>query len=128
VKLDTDGNLQWQKSLGGLDWEGASTVQQTSDNGYIVAGSSPSQSLFGYGDVTGNHGSYDYWIVKLDSSGNLEWQKSLGGLGYDHATSVTQTSDGGYIIVGESPSNDGDVTENQGDSDYWVVKLKREGI
>ncbi|MDD4248563.1 MAG: PKD domain-containing protein, partial [Methanosarcina sp.] len=119
VKLDTTGNIVWQKSLGGSDDEYAESIQQTSDGGYIVAGESNSND----GDVTGNHGESDYWVVKLDTTGNIVWQKSLGGSDWDDAYSIQQTSDGGYIVAGESDSNDGDVTGNHGGYDYWVVKF-----
>ncbi len=119
VKLDTSGDLLWQKCLGGSDSDYARSIQQTSDGGYIVAGSSRSND----GDVSGNHGSADYLALKLDTSGDLLWQKCLGGSWYDYARSIQQTSDGGYIVAGTSNSNDGDVTGNHGDYDYWVVKL-----
>ncbi|WP_241486058.1 T9SS type A sorting domain-containing protein [Chryseobacterium angstadtii] len=123
VKLDPSGMIQWQKSLGGTLYESSNSIQQTSDGGYIIAG----QSFSTDGDVTGNHGNADYWIVKLDASGNLQWQKSLGGSKEDVANSVQQTSDGGYIIAGESYSTDGDVTGNHGISDCWIVKLDTSG-
>jgi hypothetical protein len=120
VKLDTDGNIQWQKSLGGSGYEKAVSVQQTTDGGYIVAGSSGSTN----GDVTGNHGNVDYWIVKLNTSGDIQWQKSLGGSGLEDVAEIQQTDDGGFIIVGSSDSSsDGDVTGNHGNFDYWAVKL-----
>jgi hypothetical protein len=123
VKLDGSGNLQWQKCLGGTNTDDAHSVQQTADGGYMVAGRTWSND----GDVTGNHdttGQYsDYWLVKLDSSGNLQWQKCLGGTYNDQAYSVQQTADGGYMVAGSTDSNDGDVTGNHGGADYWVVKL-----
>ena len=79
------------------------------------------------GDVSVNHGETDYWIVKLNIEGDLVWQKSLGGSGYDSAYSVQQTSDGGYInIAGQSGSKDGDVSGRDGSVDFWIVKLKPE--
>ena len=123
VKLDITGNIQWQKSLGSSTHDGASSIQQTTDGGYIVAGSSTSNN----GDVSGNHGSDDFWIVKLDNTGNIEWQKSLGGSSLDKVSSIQQTTDGGYIVAGGSSSNDGDVTGNHGDRDYWIVKLNSTG-
>lgn len=125
VKLYSTGNIEWQKSLGGSDDEWAESIQQTTDGGYIVAGYTNSND----GDVTGNHGGYgyDYWIVKLDNSGNIEWEKSLGGSGNDYANSIQQTTDGGYIVAGFSDSNDGDVTGNHGHWDYWIVKLDSTG-
>ncbi|HYV94896.1 MAG TPA: T9SS type A sorting domain-containing protein [Chitinophagales bacterium] len=126
VKLDTAGNLVWQKSLGGSDNEQANSVQQTSDGGFIVAGSSFSDD----GDVSGNHGGYyfgDYWILKLDASGDLIWQKCLGGSNDDVAKAIQQTTDGGFIVAGHSSSDDGDVSGNHGSYDYWIVKLDTGG-
>ena len=128
VKLDTVGNIKWQKSLGGTYDDWAQSIQQTNDGGYIVAGATQSND----GDVTGYHGSPgypngDYWVVKLDTSGNIQWKKSLGGTAEDCAYSIQQTNDGGYIVAGESRSNNGDVTGNHGLLDYWVVKLDTSG-
>jgi hypothetical protein len=124
VKLDGSGTISWQKAFGGSGTEKAYAVQQASDGGYILAGNSNSVN----GEVSGNHGDYDFWIVKFTSSGVLEWQKSLGGTGYDSAKSIRQTSDGDYIISGETNSNnDGDVTGFHWDNDFWVVKLSSTG-
>ena len=132
IKLDSLGTLIWQKCLGGTDDDRAQSIQTTTDGGSIVAGFSNSHD----GDVTGNHGFYDYWVVKLNSTGTIEWQKSLGGTGDDEATSVKQTTNDkcsekilidGYIVAGRSGSNDGDVTGNHGNYDYWVVKLNSTG-
>lgn len=79
------------------------------------------------GDVIGNHGQFDYWILKLNASGSIQWQKSLGGSLGDGANSIQQTQDGGYILAGYSSSSDGDVTGNHGSTDYWVVKLNSLG-
>src|SRR5690606_27212004 len=60
---------------------------------------------------------------KIDASGNIQWQKVLGGSGYDDAWGVEQTNDGGYIVAGTSNSNNNDVSGNHGNYDYWIVKL-----
>ncbi len=129
VKLDTDGNLVWQKSLGGSEDDGAYSIEQTTDGGFIIAGNSNSND----GDVSVNHGYYDYygnlinsvddWIMKLDITGNLVWEKSLGGSNVDRASDIQQTSDGGFIVAGWTYSNDGDVSGNHGSGDCWIVKL-----
>lgn len=123
VKLDSIGNVQWQKSLGGTANDIANSIQQTNDSGYIVVGSSVSND----GDVTINHGDNDYWVVKLDQIGNIQWEKSFGGSQTDQAKSVTQTIDGGFIVAGHSISQDGNVTGNNGGSDFWIVKLDNFG-
>lgn len=120
VKLDHNGNIQWQKSLGGSNADNALDVQQTSDGGYIVAGTTYSVD----GDVSGNHGLNDFWIVKLDPTGNIQWQKCLGGSSTEEANSIRQTSDGGYIIAGSiGDAADGDITQTYGFFDWWIVKL-----
>ena len=109
--------------MGGSGDDGALYIQQTSDGGYIISGYSTSSAN---GDVSGtNHGSYDYWIVKLDALGNIVWNKLLGGSGTETARNIQQTSDGGYIISGYSTSSaNGDVSgTNHGSNDYWIVKL-----
>jgi len=124
VKLGRNGNIQWQKALGGSGEDVAYSIQQTRHGwGYIVAGYTKSNN----GDVSGNHGKEDFWVVKLDGNGNIQWQKALGGSGEDVAYSVQQTSDGGFIIAGWTKSNDGDVSGNHGDGDAWIVKLDENG-
>lgn len=119
LKLTIDGNIQWQKTLGGSSDDYGYSIEQTIDGGYIVAGGTYSID----GDVTGNHGSTDFWVVKLNSTGNIEWQKTLGGSNFDHAFNIKQTRDGGYIVTGSTYSIDGDITANHGAADIWLVKL-----
>ncbi len=123
VKLDINGSLIWETNLGGSAWDWATSVQQTPDGGYIVAGWSESNN----GDVGGNNGSADYWIVKLDGNGTLIWETNLGGNDWDEAYSILPTPDDGYIVVGSSFSNNGDVGGNNGSYDYWIVKLDING-
>ncbi len=123
IKLSGTGTLQWQKALGGTNTENLNSIIQTNDGGYAVAGFAKSND----GNVSGNHGSEDFWIVKLTSTGNIQWQKSLGGNSSDSANSIVQTTDNGYLIAGTTASNNGDVFGNQGDYDFWVVKLTAAG-
>jgi len=127
VKLDNSGSVQWQKSLGGNDSDLATSIKQTTDGGYVVCGRTVSGWILGNGDVSGNHGSYDFWVVKLNNNGAIQWQKCLGGSGIDEASSIQQTTDGGYIVGGYSNSINGDVTGNKGSADYWIVKLDNNG-
>ncbi len=122
-KLSSSGVLQWQKCLGGSGFDQCYSIQQTADSGYIVAGFTTSNDS----DVTGNHGTDDYWIVKLSSSGNIQWQTCLGGSGLDDALCIKQTADGGFIVSGDTQSNNGDVSGNHGGFDSWIVKLDASG-
>jgi hypothetical protein len=129
VKLDTAGNIQWQKTIGENNYDYLYSIQQTSDGGYILGGYSNSNMA---GDKTGNLDGfefYDYWVVKLDAAGNIQWQNTIGGKANDYLRSIRQTSDGGYILGGYSNSViSGDKTGNsQGLNDYWVVKLDAAG-
>lgn len=127
IKLNSIGNIQWQNTIGGSDWEYLNSIMQTADGGYICGGWSNSNIS---GDKTENsQGNYDYWVIKLDALGNIQWQNTIGGSGNDYLLSISQTFDGGYICGGSSQSNiSGDKIENsQGVTDYWVIKLDANG-
>jgi hypothetical protein len=124
VKLNSSGNIEWQKSLGGTLGDRATSILETTDGSFIVAGGSSSND----GDISSNHGNEDYWIVKLSSTGVVEWEKSLGGSNFEIPFSIKSTIDGGFIVAGYTTSTDGDVTLNYGISDYWIVKLNNVGL
>jgi hypothetical protein len=123
VKTDANGNLQWQKTYGGSDYEYAFDIEKTTDNGYIIAGYTKSNN----GDITLNKGVTDYWVVKINANGIIQWQKTFGGSSIDYAFSIKQTTDGGYILLGETLSTNGDVVSNHGSFDIWVLKLSSTG-
>lgn len=124
VKLSVAGSIEWQKALGGTGEEHGHGICQAIDGGYIVAIHARSTD----GDITGQHGDVDAWIVKLTSSGSIEWQKSLGGSHQDTVYNIRPTTDGGYIMVGDTWSIDGDVIANDGTGNVWVVKLSDSGL
>ena len=97
VKLNPAGGIQWQKVLGGKGLESGRSIQQTTDDGYILIGSTDSDNS---GDVGANHGGSDIWVVKLNPAGGIQWQKILGGTGFDAGRSIDQMTDGGYILAG----------------------------
>jgi ribosomal protein S11 len=111
VKTDASGNIIWAKTYGGTGDDKARSVQQTSDGGYIVAGYTAS---FGAG-------YYDIFLIKTDASGNIQWAKTYGGTDYDWASSVQQTSDGGYIVAGYTASF------GAGESDFFLIKTDANG-
>lgn len=127
IPLDINANvsqIQWEKSLGGTGADKISSVRQTPDNGYIIAGSSSSND----GNVTGNQGGSDYWLAKLDNAGVIQWQKTYGGTDEDNASLAIPTADGGYIIAGSTRSINGNVTDNHGGADFWLVKVNSAGV
>ena len=111
IKTDSSGNEEWNKTFGENDEDYGMSVQQTFDSGYVVAGSTNSSG-------TGNP---DVWLIKTDSSGNEEWNKTFGGSQWDLGLAAQQTSDGGYTIVGNTKSY------GAGDSDVWLIKTDSSG-
>lgn len=123
IKTDSLGNMLWDKDFGGQDWELLFALRQTPDGGFILMGSSFSGIS---GDKTEpGWGYFDYWIIKTDANGTIQWDKDLGGIGDDEAVgNIFFTSDGGYLFAGTSYANiSGDKTEdNLGSEQSWIVK------
>jgi hypothetical protein len=123
VKLSASGVLQWQKTYGGSNNDDATAIIPTLDGAYMLVGESNSAD----GDLTFNHGGYDVWLVKINDTGKILWQKTYGGSNNDAAFAIIQTPDSGYIFSGYSRSNDGDLTQNAGVQDAWVVRINDTG-
>lgn len=128
IKLNSTGGIEWQNTIDGINEDLLKSIKQTSDGGYIIGGDSRS-GISGEKTEACFSDSYDYWVIKLNSSGGIEWQNTIGGNNDEELTSVDQAADGGYIICGTSLSGiTGDKTENKiGSSDYWIVKLNSSG-
>jgi len=170
LKIDPEGKEEWQVTLGGIGNDQLQSIQQTPDGGFIVGGSSDSPStsapLSDRGEepspdenqsvnpnlkLSDNFGSFDYWVVKLSSSGEIEWEKTFGGMFSDELKSILITEDG-YLIGGTSnsiaspasallsnrggenpprlrhPSEGGEKrAENIGMGDYWIIKINEQG-
>lgn len=119
LKFDSTFLIQWQQVLGGTKTDWARDIKPTLDAGYAVLGYSKSTN----GQVSGNHGDFDFWLVKLSKNGMMEWQKTMGGSSEDNGYTVEETPDAGYICSGYSFSSDGDVNGHHALDDGWVVKL-----
>lgn len=119
--------MQWDKTIGGDDNDYLQVIEQTKDGGYILGGYSTSNIS---GEKTEkSRGSFDYWVVKINASGKIEWDKTLGGNGYDNLRCLKQVADGAYIFGGYSPSGiSGEKTQrSRGGYDYWMIKLTEKG-
>ncbi len=128
VKVDSIGNIQWQKTYGGNQSERSRTILQTPDKGFIVAGTT---NTVNNGDVLNvTQTDYNYWVFKTDSLGVLQWQKTYGGESYEDANQMIATIDGGYAIIGYTASFGGDVNGNHfggTPEDYWLLKINNAG-
>ena len=123
TKIDAQGNIQWRKYFGGTNNDRAHAVVQSNDGGFVMAGFSESDDF----DISDTKGSYDFWVVKISSTGDLEWERSFGGSGIEIAYDIAKTTDNGYVITGNTFSNDTDVSKNNGESDVWLIKLADNG-
>lgn len=125
VKIDSVGNLEWENTFGGINDDSIRSILSTPDDGYLLGGYTFSKD----GDVySGNQGYSDFWVVKIDAEGNLEWEQTFGGSHYDLLGSLASISDGGFLLGGHTQSNDGDIQSgNHGQADFWLVKIDSEG-
>ncbi|WP_055436358.1 hypothetical protein [Lacinutrix algicola] len=119
IKLDASGNTEWSKYYGGLLTDTPAGVVQTDDNGYILVGGTDSMDT----DISSNIGSYDFWAVKISETGAIVWEKSFGGDEIDEAWSIVKSGDGNFLIVGDTRSNDVDISNNIGAADIWLIKI-----
>ncbi len=130
VKLDANGNISWEKSFGYQGADSGITMTETNDQGFLVTGILDVTASGGEGNSFRNanrHAGGDYWALKLDISGNLEWSHYFGGNFTDTPYGVVQTNDNGYIVVGSSDSEDTDISSNIGTYDFWVIKISESG-
>ena len=123
MKLDSNGNMIWDVFFGGTQNDRVFDVVEANDGGYVMVGYSESNDF----DATDNHGSYDYWVIKVNSTGDLIWKKSFGGSDLDQAYGISKTRNGNYLIVGTSSSLDGDISSHKGGNDIWVLAINDMG-
>lgn len=127
IKLNATGAEEWQKTFGGYAQDYISQVIQTKDNGFLIAGNSASGKSGN--KETSNYGALDFWILKIDAKGKLQWQKSFGGVYNDELKSAIQTADGGFLLGGSSnsPASGTKLEDSKGSNDFWLVKIDENG-
>jgi hypothetical protein len=121
VKTDADGNMEWNQTYGGVKEDVASSLVTLSDGSYVIAGTRDlvydPGLIHGLTTTTG-----DFWLVKTNSSGHMEWNMTYGGSAYDGAKSLVTTSDGGYALVGST------LSFGFGGGDFWLIKTDEYGV
>ena len=119
LKVSTEGNLIWEKTIGGSSFDVAKAIYKTQDNGFLIAGSSRSLD-----NGFQNKGQNDALILKIDENGNLLWKKTVGGSEIDFLYDVVELNNKSIIAVGESSSSDQDISENKGFTDALIIQVK----
>jgi hypothetical protein len=123
LKLNSSGDIEWSKYFGGNFTDTPENVIQTEDNGFIIVGGSDSDDT----DISSNIGAYDFWVIRISETGNLVWEKSFGGDQIDEARAIVKSSDGNYMIAGDTRSNDNDISNLIGAADLWLIKISPNG-
>ncbi|MDI1257049.1 MAG: T9SS type A sorting domain-containing protein [Flavobacterium sp.] len=127
IKLDSKGSIVWQKTYGGLFIDELRSIQSTMDGGYIIGGYS--NSVISGNKTDDTLGDGDYWLLKINGTGDIEWQKTIGGSKDDQLAAIYQTYDKNYIVGGNSNSGSGKSKSksNESGTDFWVLKLDERG-
>jgi hypothetical protein len=124
LKVDTSGNILWKRAYGNSDFDTPGTCTETTDGGYLIGGA----SSFNFGGFHGNPVfSQDIGLVKVDSAGNKIWSQCYGGSNGEYPYSIIPGSNGGFYMISECTSDDGDATINYGGSDVWIVNADSTG-
>ena len=123
IKTNDIGEIVWEKTYGGSEEDYPAHMLPSPDGGYVMFGHTYSTN----GDVSCNHGDGDWWLVKTDSLGNIQWSHCYGGTHKETASQLIYAHEGGYVMTGKTGSVDGDISHNNGQYDVWVVKVDWEG-
>lgn len=133
IKLNAKGDIEWEQTIGGSQKDIISSIKPTADGGFIVAASSSSpeareEEEFGL-KHSPNYGNLDYWLIKLNAEGTIEWEQTYGGSYSDVLYEVWETRSGDYILGGtsNSPESGNKTVEGYGENDIWLLGVDREG-
>ncbi len=122
-KIDLEGNILWRKYFGGTNNDRSYDSVETSDGDFLIVGSSESDDI----DISSPKGSYDIWVIKISSNGDLLWERSYGGSKYDTANSIIESVDKKIHILGSTLSNDENISFQMGSSDFWLLTIDSDG-
>jgi len=123
INLNADFTINWQKGFGGSGYDEAWKLVETTDGGFLCVGNSDSPIS---GNKTApNIGNSDFWVLKLDNLGNVEWEKTFGGAANDYAISLKMFENGDFLIGGasDSPVSGDKTSPSNGGLDYWLIRI-----
>lgn len=120
INIDDNGKLLWEKSFGGSGFDTSNSIRMISNGNFLISGHTRSMD----GQITENKGQNDFWAFTISPNGKLLWQKTFGGSSFDFAYDAVELKDKGFVIAGQTESNDFDITTNKGLSDLFIVKVK----
>ncbi|WP_017732643.1 T9SS type A sorting domain-containing protein [Nafulsella turpanensis] len=123
LRVDASGNILWEKTFGGNLWDNFRDMVASRDGGFVLAGESVSE--ISYEKTEESRGQADYWALKIDAEGHVQWDKTLGGNGFEELVSIAEAQDGGFLLTGTSRSGlSGDKSaDEEGETDYWLSKI-----
>ncbi len=124
ARVSVSNEIVWQKTYGGSGVDRPSEIIRDENNGFLIIGSTSSAD----GDITENNGLYDFWLVNINVDGELLWEKTFGGSENDFGVDIISTNTAEYYIAGNSSSIDGDISGNNGGSDFWLIKVEENGF
>ena len=128
IKTSSTGDISWQKTFGFSGADVGTSLIQTTDSGFLITGVLDVTASGGQGNKTAQkHAGGDVWAIKLDASGNKEWQNYFGGTNTDTPFGIQETDDNSFIIIASSDSNDFNITNNKGQYDFWILKIAGDG-
>jgi len=130
LKISSKGNLLWEKTFGFSGADYGTALLETNDGGFLITGVIDVSSSDGQGNAKSNklkHAGGDYWSIKTDNAGNLEWSRFFGGSFTEIPSGVIETTQGNFIIAGSSDSSDFNISENKGAYDFWIAKISPTG-
>ena len=123
LMTDSNGEPIWEDSIGGTYLEEVWSIAKAGEDAFVVAGNTNSNN----GDVSGLHGSYDAWVVMVDTTGQIQWSRTYGGSAWDGIAQLEVLPSGQILAVGTTDSNNGDVTDHAGQSDAWLLLIDPDG-
>ena len=122
-KINLAGEIEWRQYFGGTNNDRSYDAVQTDEGDFIVVGTSESEDV----DISNPHGGYDIWVIKLDPNGQLIWERSFGGSQYDSANAVILDQAQNIYVLGNTFSEDQDISSPLGHSDMWLLSLNQAG-